>query len=228
MFMMPGGGDIDHYHRLQYSHKSFKIASLNVNGIRGHHDELKNLLVNTGFHVLALNKTKVDNDVPDQIIDIDGYKNERKDRTSRGGGIAIYLRYYLNCTVRRDIVDFGLEIICVEIEPLKCRPFIIVAWYRPPSDPVISFDLLEKVLSSLDREEKEIVLIGDTNYDFPDKAIDSDYNSMHLSNVYDLFSFKQLIQEPTWETLGSRTIADHMATNYERNIGHHGVIRVSE
>ena len=73
------------------------------------------------------------NDVPDQIIDIDGYKIERKDRTSRGGGIAIYLRDYLNYTVRRDIVDYGLEIICVEIKPLKCRPFIIVAWYREGS-----------------------------------------------------------------------------------------------
>ena len=50
---------------------------------------------------------------------------------------------------------------------------------------------------------------------------------MHLSNVYDLFSFKQLIQEPTLENLGSRTIIDHIATNFERNRGHHGVIRVS-
>ena len=50
---------------------------------------------------------------------------------------------------------------------------------------------------------------------------------MLLSNVYDLFSFKQLTQEPTRENMGSRTIADHMATNFERNIGHHGVIRVS-
>ena len=50
---------------------------------------------------------------------------------------------------------------------------------------------------------------------------------MHLSNVYDLFSFKQLIQEPTLEDLGSRAIIDHIATNFERNIGYHGVIRVS-
>ena len=35
------GDDIDHYHRLQHSHKGLKIASLNVNGIRGHHYELK-------------------------------------------------------------------------------------------------------------------------------------------------------------------------------------------
>ena len=59
--------------RLQHSHKGLKIASLNVNGLRGHHDELKHLLDNARFHVLALNETKVDNDVPDQIIDIEGY-----------------------------------------------------------------------------------------------------------------------------------------------------------
>ena len=213
--MMPGGGGgIDHYHRLQLSHKGLSIASLNVNRIVGHRNELKHLLVNTGFHVLALNEIQVENDVPDQIIDIDGYKIERKDRTSRGSGITIYLRDYLSHTVRRDMVDYGLEIICVELKPLKYRPFTIVAWYRPPSDPVIFFDLLEKVLSSLDREEKETILIGNTNCDFSDKAIDSDYNCMHLSNVYDLFSFKQVIQEPTWENLWSKTIIDHIATNF--------------
>ena len=120
----------------------------------GHQVELKHLLANTGFHVLALNETKVDNDVPDQTIDINGYRIERKDSTSRRGVIATYLRDYLSHTVRRDIVDYKLEIICVEIKLFKCRLFILVAWYRPPSEPVISFDLLEKVLSSLDREEK--------------------------------------------------------------------------
>ena len=49
---------------------------------------------------------------------------------------------------------------------------------------------------------------------------------MHLSNVYYLF-FRQLIQESTWENLGRRTIIDHITTNFERNIGHHGVIKVS-
>ena len=60
----------DNYHRLQRLRKGIKMASLNINGIRGHHDELKNLLANTGIHVLALNETKVDKDMPDQIVDI--------------------------------------------------------------------------------------------------------------------------------------------------------------
>ena len=49
---------------------------------------------------------------------------------------------------------------------------------------------------------------------------------MHPSNGYDLSSFKQLILEPSRENLRSRTIIDHIATNFEHNFGHHGVIRV--
>ena len=90
----------------------------------------------------------------------------------------------------RDIVDYGLEFIYVEIRLLKCRPFIMVAWYRPPSDPMSSFDLLEKVLSLLDRKGKEVILIGDTNCDFSDRVIDSDFNSIHLLNIYGLFFFQ--------------------------------------
>ena len=80
---------------------------------------------NTGFHVLVIIETKVDNDVPDQAVDIDGGRIEHKCRTSRAGGVAVYLRDHLSYNVRRHIVDYGLELICVEIRPLKCRPFIL-------------------------------------------------------------------------------------------------------
>ena len=81
----------------------------------GHYDEFKYLSANSGFHVLTLNKTKVDNNVPDQIIYIDDYRIERKNRTSReGGGSHLSQRSsQLYCQI--DIVDYGLEFICVEI-----------------------------------------------------------------------------------------------------------------
>ena len=64
----------------------------------------------------------------------------------------------------------GLEILCVEISPPKSKPFLIVAWYRPPSDLVDSFNKLEKALGYLDKEGKEIILLGDTNCDLAKKA----------------------------------------------------------
>ena len=61
---------------------------------------------------------------------------------------------------RPDIPSDDLELICIEVEPPKSKSFLVLAWYRPPSDPVGSFNKLEKVLSFLDKEGKEIILLG--------------------------------------------------------------------
>ena len=50
------------------------IASLNVNGLRSHLDEVKLLLKNLGIHILALNETKLDRLVPKELTDIRGYQ----------------------------------------------------------------------------------------------------------------------------------------------------------
>ena len=75
----------------------------------------------------------------------------------------------------------------------------IVAWYRYPSDPITSVAKLETFLSFLDNENEEIILFGDKNCDLT-KRIENqavENPARHMSEVYDLFSLKHLIQEPT-------------------------------
>ena len=122
--------------------------------------------------------------------------------------------------MRSDVPDDDLEIICIEVEPPKSKPFLVLAWYRPPSDPVASFDKLEKVLSYLDKEGKEIILLGDTNCDLTTKQADQriDNDTRHVTSLYELFSFNQLIKEPTRVTLDTSSIIDHIATTCARNI----------
>ena len=48
-----------------------------------------------------------------------------------------------------------------------------------------------------------------------------------MCNVYELFSFKQLINNPTRVTLSSSTIIDHVATTVTNNIVQSGVFRTS-
>ena len=102
------------------------------------------------------------------------------------------VRYTRGC----DLPENTLELICIEIKPLKYRPFLVVAWYRPPNDPVASFDKLEQILNFLGREEKEIILIGDTNCDLSqhnkEQPLDNN-NTKHICNIYELFSFKVLM-----------------------------------
>ena len=115
------------------------------------------------------------------------------------------------------------------MEPPKNKPVLVLAWYRLPSDPVSSFDKLEKVLSYLDKEGKEIVLLGDTNCNLTTKQADQliDNDTRHVTSLYELFSFNQLIIEPTRVTLDTSSIIDYIATTFARNILKYGVHEVS-
>ena len=56
---------------------------------------------------------------------------------------------------------------------------------------------LGKVLSYLYKEGKEIILLGDTNCDLPTKQSEQPIDTKHMTGLYELFSFKQVIEEPT-------------------------------
>ena len=205
------------------------IASLNVNGLRGHLDEVVLLLKSRNIHILALNETKLDPLYPEDLTMVAGYQQIRHDRTCNGGGVSIYIRESLKFKPRNDVPVEDLELICIEVEPPKCRSFFVVAWYRPPSDLVGTFDRLEKVLSFLDKEEKEIILLGDTNCDLTKTSAEQPVNNdaKNICSLYGLFSLSQLIVEPTRVTPTTSTIIDHVATTDVKNIVESGVLQIS-
>ena len=224
-----GGEGRGYYHHPLSSKKGLTIASLNINGLRGHFDELQLFLQSSGIHILALNETKLDPQYPKELTAVAGYQQERLDRTCNGGGVSLYVRDSVKFKPRDDVPTDSLELICVEIQPPRSKPYLVVSWYRPPSDPVGSFSKMEKVLSYLDKEGKEIILLGDTNCDLTITAPDqpAENNSKHICSLYELFSLNQLIEEPTRVTLTSSSIIDHIATTSARNIIESGVHKVS-
>ena len=166
------------------------------------------------------------------MLRIDGYTLYREDRTRNGGGVAVYISDSLKHSRRNDFPERALEIISIEAQPKGVRPFLVVAWYRPPTEPVEIFTKLEKNLDFFGRENKEILILGDTNCDLlketsPEMDFNLSGNSLHMSNIYDLFGFRQMINEPTRETLDSPTLIDHVATNTPANIVDSGVLKIS-
>ena len=178
---------------------------------------------------LKLNETKLDPHYPKELTSLPGYQQERLDRMCSGGGVSIYIRDSIKYKLRSDVPVDDFEIICIEVEPPKSKPFLVLAWYRPLSDPVASFDKLEKALSYLDKEGKEIILLGDTNCDLTTKQANQpiDNDTRHVTSLYELFNLNQLIKEPTRVTLDTSTIIDHIATTCVRNIIKSGVHDVS-
>ena len=123
----------------------------------------------------------------------------------------------------------GLEIVSLEIEPTRARPFYVVAWYRPPSDPVHTFTKLERNLELLDRENKEIIWAGDTNCDIsllessPNNNSSAYHAALHMSAIFDTLGLQQLIEEPTRVTLNTASLIYHIAVSSPENIPESGV-----
>ena len=191
--------------------KGVVVASLNVNSLLLHIDEIRATVKELGIHILAINETKLDGHIADELVDIDGFSIKRCDRNRNGGGVAIYVKDNLfdKCSVREDVPVSSLEAVCIECKPVRSAPFIVFAWYRPPDESVDIFRQLEESLQFLDNENKEVILLGDTNCDVlanhsstePTSANNLPAHSKRLMEIYDLFGFQQLIDKATRVTL---------------------------
>ena len=84
--------------------KGLKIASLNVNGLMKHIEEIRVMLINYPFDILAISETKIDSTISDSEIHINGYTIIKKDRTKNGGGIAFYIKDTLSYSDRNDLI----------------------------------------------------------------------------------------------------------------------------
>ena len=75
------------YHILPSVKRSLKIASLNINHLRAHIDELRIFLSENPVDILSINETKLDSSIKDGQVRVQGYKIKRRDRNSDGVGV---------------------------------------------------------------------------------------------------------------------------------------------
>ena len=74
------------------------MGFLNVVSVPLHIDEIRLLLRDEHFDLLALNETRLDRYYSDDHDDVrvNGYKIRRDDRNRRGGGVCIYIKESIN------------------------------------------------------------------------------------------------------------------------------------
>ena len=95
--------------------KGLKIASLNINSITKHIDELRTLMESKPIDILVINESKIDDTVLDGEIHINGCSTIRNDRTRNAGGVLIYISESISFSERNNLLSNSLEIICIEI-----------------------------------------------------------------------------------------------------------------
>ena len=68
------------------------MASLNINSLLAHIDELRISSEDQTFDLLAINESKLDDKINNTAVSLDGYEILRKDRNRSGGDVAIFVR----------------------------------------------------------------------------------------------------------------------------------------
>ena len=210
-----------------------KIAFLNIVSLRKRKSELGIILHDNNIDIIGLSETRLDSKVNDSEVSIHGYRIFRNDRDSNGGGVAVYVRENLPEPIIK-IKSDKLELISLEVSHnIHAKSLHLVCWYRPPTAGVdeFAFENLREILKSLDREEKEIILIGDTNCDL---KCSKNANAKQLKSIYSEYQLVQLIKSYTrvsvtttesGEQRTSNTLIDHFSSSHSKYIIEADVIK---
>ena len=152
-----------HKDRVNHVIKGLKVCFLNIRGLFKHFDELRLFSDEHSPHLICLNEKKLDSDVADNKLRLEGFHEIfRKDCDKNGGGVAIYVRSNIKCKIREDFGD-DLESISVELDVPYVKPILVTTLYRPPDSRVELFSFIENMISKIDQEGKECILTGDFN-----------------------------------------------------------------
>ena len=198
------------------------MALLNIASLPKHVEELRISKLFSNLDLFALNETRLDNTISDGLVNISGYDIVRKDRSRRGGGVCIYLRTSINYKIRNDLVPEGIEAVCLEICKPNSKSFIVASVYRPPDSTSEFFVDFEKMIKSIDDENKELHILGDLNCNLLNTV--SDQPTKTLKAILEIYQLSQLITEATRITNISCTLIDHYITSMPEKINSTGVI----
>ena len=135
-----------------------------------------------------------------------GYALYRKDRGSRGGGVALYVNDDLPHEIYSSINDhIDIEALWVKVNQPHSKPIFVCALYRPPSADTSYFERMLENMENVMADDNEIIVTGDFNFDYVlDETLAN--NPAHLLEL--LLNCTQLIQEPTRVTPTSSSTID--------------------
>ena len=211
--------------------KGLNFGHLNIQGICGKNmckfAEIKAVLTspeNSSLHIFGISETKLKSHKLSSCFNVDGFQEPfRKDNGSNGGGgIIIYVRNGINAKRRLDLETNSIECIWLEITVGKSKPFLVENMYRPPNSKVDFVDRFESFIDNVSSEGKEIILLGDFNKNLLNEHKDKEWENFTTS-----LGLSQLVCDPTRVTETSSTLIHHIYTNFDENITHVHVCKIS-
>lgn len=176
-----------------------RVAHLNVRSLCPKINHIKHILQSENISVLGITETWLSNQIPTDLVEIEGYDFFRVDRGSRGGGVGIYVLSSLKPSIifRENQINAHLENIWLSLHIFNIDIKIGVL-YRPPNNNNLqaSIQMIDMLLEEIIPTCDELVLLGDLNINL--------YNQNNasglLTDLFESYNIKQLVTKPTRKT----------------------------
>jgi len=190
---------------------NLKIGSVNVNSIRNKFENIHIILSNLLLDCMFINESKLDDSFPSNLYNVSNYTLYRNDRTSHAGGIMSYIRSDIP---HSRLPDYEISLDFVESLAFKLvinkENWLLLGIYRSPcSDITVFIPSLTKILELAQTSFKQIIIIGDLNFNLTQKT--------PLHDVCDQFSLKNVIKGFTcYKNVNNPSLIDVCLVNNSR------------
>lgn len=147
--------------------RGIHINHINAQSLNNKIDEFRLLVENSSVDVICVSETWLKETTPNSIINLNGYQIFRADRTTRGGGVAIYIKNNIKCkfissSSNNPSNSNQVEYIFIELTSFG-KKLLLGCVYRPhrniPTDTFLSY------LEELSLSYADAVIAGDFNSD---------------------------------------------------------------
>ena len=107
---------------------------MNIHYLYSKLDEIKILLSKqSNIDILCFCETFLHEQFNDTELKLSNYQLFRKDIPTNGGGLVMYVKNNLICSVQGHLQINGIEALWLEVKYENQKPFLLAYVYRPPS-----------------------------------------------------------------------------------------------
>ena len=194
----------------------FSTMHLNIRSLKSNQSKLINTISSFSkpFSIIGLSETWLYKDQESNFKNCMNYKGFFKSRTTRGGGVGIYVDKSFKVKERTDLKfnNDNSDCLTVEIILENKSNILITVLYKPPNENLQDFNHdLELYLSLLTKEKKKSYLLGDYNIDL--LKLDHHQLTSNFYNILKSYNHIPLIYKPTRITHTSASLIDNIFTN---------------
>ena len=223
--------DCSEFNSILPTSNTLSFFHLNINSLYKHFDTFSTLLndLKHNFKIIAITETRItESSKTTHNFDIPGYSSISNETESSAGGTAIYINNTIKFKPRIDLSNSmyssrQLESTFIEIALPRKTNVIVGCIYKHPHFSTSEFNtrFLAPLLHSINKESKDIVLLGDFNINL----LNHNENS-EVSDFVDILNSHLLILTiniPTRITNTSKTLIDNILispsfTGYSGNL----------